>query len=85
MSRFCPVCFCVEGLVLGDSRPLTENAAPLQQPARCRSEAVLTLSGIQRGDPLNGASIRFRFGLLGGCIVKLFGPFEVEVLCSVSE
>ena len=56
------------------------NAAPLQQPARSRSEAVLTLFGVQQGDPLNGASVRFRFGLLGGWIVKPLRPFEVEVL-----
>jgi hypothetical protein len=68
MSRFCPVCFCV-----------VENSAPLLQPARSRSEAVLTLSGIQQGDPLNGSSVRFRFGLLGGWIVKRSGPFEVDV------
>ena len=31
-------------------------------------------------DPLNGSSVGFRFGLTEGWIVKLFGPFEVEVL-----
>jgi hypothetical protein len=44
-----------------------------------RSEAEVTLSGVQQGEPLNGASVRFRFGLPEGWIVKLSGPFEVEV------
>jgi hypothetical protein len=61
------------------------NAAPLQQPARSRSEAEVALFGVQQGEPLNGASVGFRFGLPEGWTVKLSGPFEVEVLRTVSK
>ena len=66
------------GVLAGNSG--YRKSAPLQQLARSRSEAVLTLFGVQQGDPLNGASVRFRFGLPEGWTVKLSGPFEVEVL-----
>jgi hypothetical protein len=58
--------------------------APFLQRGRSRSEAEVTLFGVQRVDPLNGASVGFRFGLPDGWIVKPSRPFEVEVLRSVS-
>jgi hypothetical protein len=62
-----------------------KESRPLQQPARSWSEAEVTFSGVQQDDPLNGASVQFRFGLPEGWIVKLFGPFEAEVLRSISK
>jgi hypothetical protein len=62
-----------------DECALHKESRPLQQPLRSWSEAVLTVFGVQQGDPLNGASVRFRFGLLGGRIVKPLRPFEAEV------
>jgi hypothetical protein len=61
------------------------KAAPLQHRGEAGARRKSALSGIQQGEPLNGASVRFRFGLPEGWTVKLSGPFEVEVLRAVSN
>jgi len=67
--------------VLGDSRPLVPKTPPHSSNQREAGVGRKSHSfGVQQGDPLNGESVRFRFGLPEGWIVKLFGPSEVEVL-----
>jgi hypothetical protein len=36
---------------------MSKESRPTQQPARSRGEAEFTLSGVQQGDRLNGASV----------------------------
>jgi len=64
---------------------LHKESRPTPAAAGSRSKAEVTLFGVQQGEPLNGASVGFRFGLPEGWTVKLSGPFEVEVLRAVSK
>ena len=64
---------------------MSKESRPTRATGGSRSEAAVTLFGVQQGEPLNVQSVGFRFGLPEGRTVKLSGPFEVEVLPTVSK
>jgi|HubBroStandDraft_2_1064218.scaffolds.fasta_scaffold267889_2 hypothetical protein len=76
----------IEGLAeIFESKRCIRKAAPLLQPGGAGARRKSHSSGVQQDGPLIGASVGFRFGLPDGRIVKLSGPFEVEVLRNVSQ